>query len=225
MGTSIKKPSSALAFFPPCFLIVHEIFIKHARAPQGSRSTSASKPPACCRQSSGSKSITLVNTQCWADLTGDMVVWLDQKMSPGDLHVTVQWCDLGRSGQPGPAVLAGPVWCALMPSRHMRGMAVWTKKTLFFIFPLVLYRSFSHMSWHSVSNSLPHSSLSSYQPCHAATHSPLSLILSCPSTLALTFLLTLPPQVSCESCSIEQRAWERLPRSLQWIDKKKKREI
>lgn len=207
------------SLFSPCFIIEHKIFKTCSSASfQGLRGMCISKPPACWWEWLGSKGITSVRTQCCVDLTGDMVVWWDKKKNSGPergrkikrrdnrahhrcvlvtLHVTVQWCDLGLSREQSLEWLS-LMWRDMMPRRCMRGRVSGPKTP--FILTLVLYRSFSHMFWHSVSNSLPSSSLcQSYRPCHAATHFPslFNSFLSIP--LALIFLLTLPRQVSCES--------------------------
>lgn len=177
---------------------------------QGLRSMCISKPPACWWQWARSKGITLVNTHCWADLTGDTVVWRDPKkkkwsrkrgkkqknrqqsrpqVCAGDpaCDSAVMWSGTEQAAEPGLAVQASPVhWCDMMPKRQK---AVSTKRP-FFIFTLGLYRSFSHMFWHSVSNSLPASSFcQSYRPCHAATHFPslFNSFLSIPPCSHLSF--------------------------------------
>lgn len=187
---------------------------------QGLRSMCISKPPACWWQWARSKGITLMNTQCWADLTGDTVVWRDPPPKKSDPeseeknkrvnradhrcvlvtpHVTVQWCDLGQSGQQSLDWLSRPVqytdaiWC-------QKDRRLSQQKDPFLSSPLV-FIALSRICSGTVCQihcQLPRS-VNLIGPAMLPPTFPLSLILSCPFHLALIFLFTIPPQMSCES--------------------------
>lgn len=116
------------------------------------------------------------------------------------------WSGTERAAEPRLAVQPSPGhWCDMMPRRH-EGDGCLHKKTLFLSSPL-FFIVLSHICPGTVCQihcCLPRS-VNLIGPAMLPPTSSLSLILSCPFPLALIFLLTLPPQMSCESV-MQQRA-------------------
>lgn len=213
LGVALQKTAvwisiTSFSLFVLPLVIEHEIFkmvLFYLFFCQWLRSTCISTPAAYWWQWSGSKGITLVNTQCWADLTGH------SKSPPprgGEsqkreqcrcvlvtLHVTVQWWALGQSGQQSldwlsrPVQFTGAIWC----QEDTWGGWLSGPKGPFWSSPL-FYIALSHIHRGAV--------------CQIHFRLPVNLINPdmLPTTSPLLFLLTLPLQMSYESAM--QQEWE-----------------